>query len=145
MIGFEGDLHITASNRDRFCQGCRYLLDRNGTVVKTVDAIFLSGSNIVGETIRTIVGAANRERVITVSHLDDLVKKGALLGVTGDSYRLGGIAGKKAAMILRGVKPADIPIEGDSTPEVILNRKSAEEGKFDIPASFMKKVTEIVE
>ena len=38
VIGFEGDLHITASNRDRFCQGCRYLLDRNGTVVKTLDA-----------------------------------------------------------------------------------------------------------
>ncbi len=37
VIGFEGDLRITASNSDRFCQGCRYFLDRNGTVVKALD------------------------------------------------------------------------------------------------------------
>lgn len=37
VLGFEGDLRIVASNRDRFCQGCRYFLDRNGTLVKALD------------------------------------------------------------------------------------------------------------
>lgn len=37
VIGFEGDLRIVASNRDPFCDGCRYFLDRNGVVVKTLD------------------------------------------------------------------------------------------------------------
>jgi len=114
-------------------------------IVRAADAIYITGSIVLGASVKTIVATANRANVITVTHLDDLVDKGVLVGVCADSYRLGRLAGKKAALILRGAKPAALPIEMDRNPDVIVNRTSARTGRFSIPASFMNKVTRFVE
>jgi putative tryptophan/tyrosine transport system substrate-binding protein len=114
-------------------------------VVRASDAIYLSGSSIVGASIPAIVNAANRAHVVSVTHLDDLVEKGALLGVSVDSYHVGRLAGKKAAKVLRGSRPASIPIEMSDRIDIILNMKSVRDGKFDIPPSFLEKVNKKVE
>lgn len=114
-------------------------------VVRTAEAIYVTGSTVVGGALQLIVATANKANIITVTHLDDLVQKGVLLGVCADPYRLGLLAGKKAAMILRGARPSAIPIETDRKPDVIINRASVKAGKFIMPASFMKKVTKFVE
>ena len=113
-------------------------------VIRSVDTLYLTGSSIVGATVPTIVDAANKEKVVTISHLDDLVAKGALLGVCVDSYLVGALAGKKAVKILKGAKPSSIPIETEKKLDIILNRKSAKAGQFQIPPSFMKSVTKVV-
>jgi putative ABC transport system substrate-binding protein len=114
-------------------------------VARTADAIYLTGSSVVGEAVPTIVALANENKVVTVTHLDDLVAKGALLGVASNSYLLGRLAGRKAVRILKGAKPSSIPIEPERTFEIILNRKSAAAGQFRIPPAFMHKVTKVVE
>jgi putative tryptophan/tyrosine transport system substrate-binding protein len=114
-------------------------------VVRTADAIYLTGSSIVGSAVPVIVRVANRAKVITVTHLDDIAEKGALLGISLDSYYVGRMAGLKAARILRGAKPSSIPIETGDKIEVILNMKSARDGQFNIPPAFLKKVTKKIE
>ena len=114
-------------------------------VVRAVDAIYITGSKAMGASVQLIVAAANKAHVVTVTHLDDMVEKGVLLGVCADSYRLGLLAGKKAAMILRGAKPSAIPIDTEQKPEVIVNRSSAKAGNFQIPAGFTAKVTRFVD
>ena len=107
--------------------------------------MYLTGSSIIGETVPTIVDIANKAKVVTISHLDDLVEKGALLGVCVNSYRVGRLAGKKAVRILKGAKPSSIPIEPEKKVDIILNRKTAQAGQFQIPGSFMRKVTKTIE
>lgn len=114
-------------------------------VAHTADAFFLTGSSIVGLSVPVIVDIANKAGVVTVTHLDDLAVKGALLGICTNSYLAGRLAGKKAAMILKGAKPSSIPIEPDKNIEVILNKKTAQAGQFRIPPDFMKKVTRTIE
>ncbi len=114
-------------------------------VARTTDAMYLTGSNIVGAAAREIVAEANKAKVITLSHLDDLVEKGALLGVCASSYRVGRLAGKKAVRILRGAKPSSIPIETLNKFDVIVNMKTAKDGGFQIPPAFMKKITKTVD
>jgi putative ABC transport system substrate-binding protein len=113
-------------------------------VVRVVDAIYLSGSSIVGETVPLIATLANRAKVVTITHLDDQVEKGALLGICANSYDLGRLTGKKAVRILKGAKPSTIPLEGAKKTDLILNMKSATAGQFQIPAAFMKKVTRTI-
>jgi ABC-type uncharacterized transport system substrate-binding protein len=48
---------------------------------------------------------ANKAKVVTISHLEDLVEKGVLLGVGPDSYLIGRMAGEKALEVLQGKKP----------------------------------------
>jgi putative tryptophan/tyrosine transport system substrate-binding protein len=114
-------------------------------VVKTSDAVYLTGSSVVGATVPVIAGFANRAGVVTVTHLDDLVEKGALLGVSPNSYDVGLLAGKKAVRILKGTRPSAIQIEVGDKIDIILNMKSAGEGKFNISGSFLNKVTKKIE
>lgn len=114
-------------------------------VVHTADAIFLTGSSIVGETTPMIAAMANKAKVITITHLDDLAEKGALVGVCANSYGVGRLAGRKAVMILKGAKPSSLPIEVMKKTDLILNMRSANAGQFQIPADFMKKVTRTIE
>jgi len=114
-------------------------------VIRTVDAIYLSGSSIVGNTISMIVALATKAKIITITHLDDLVNKGALLGVCANSHALGRLAARKAMKVLKGAKPSSIPIETLKDMDLIFNIKTAKTGHFKLPPSFMKSVTKVVE
>lgn len=113
-------------------------------IAPTVDAIYLTGSMIVSGTVPTIVEIANKSKVVTITHIDDLVEKGALMGICTNSYQLGTLAGKKAVMILKGAKPSSIPIDLADKLDIMLNMKTAKAGKFLIPPKFMKTVTRII-
>jgi len=114
-------------------------------VMRSVDALYLTGSNVVGEAAPAIVDIANKAHVLTITHLDDLVDKGALLGICGNSYLQGRLAEKKATQVLMGRKPAAIPIESLKNVNYILNSKTAKAGKFHIPPAFMRQVDKVIE
>jgi putative ABC transport system substrate-binding protein len=113
--------------------------------IQTADAIYLTGSSVIGVTVPIIVDMANKEKVVTLTHLDDLVDKGALMGVCTNSYFVGRLAGEKAVKILKGAKPSSIPIESGRQLDIILNKKTVKAGQFQIPEAFMKKVTKTIE
>ena len=114
-------------------------------VVRTSDAIFVTGSTLVNSQISMVVDLATKGKVITVTHLEDLVEKGVLIGVCTNSYNLGRLAGEKAARILKGAKPSSIPIETLKKFDVILNMKTASAGGFRIPPEYIKTVTRKIE
>lgn len=114
-------------------------------VLGAVDAIYLSGSSIVGESIPTIVDMATKAKVITVTHLEERVEKGVLLAVCADSYKVGLLAGEKASKVLKGANPSSLPIGVLKKLDVILNMKTAKTGHFDIPPSFLKSATKVIE
>ena len=87
---------------------------------------------------------AAEAKVATITHRDDFVEKGVLLGVSENAYALGRVAGGKALKVLKGEKPSSIPIESTSKIDFILNLKTAKAGQFKIPPAFMKRVTKII-
>jgi len=110
-------------------------------VVRTCDALYVTGSNLVDSQLSTIVEMATKANVVTVTHLDDLVAKGVLLGVCSNSYQNGRLVGEKAVQILKGAKPSSIPIESPKEQYVMINMETSRAGQFRIPEEFMKKVT----
>jgi putative tryptophan/tyrosine transport system substrate-binding protein len=110
-------------------------------VIRSSDAIYVTGSNLVDSQISDIVKMANKAGKVTISHLEDLVEKGALLGVCVDTYSMGRLAGAKAVKILRGAKPSSLPIETMKEYDLIINMKTAQAGAFRISHVFMTKVT----
>ncbi|MFH1078781.1 MAG: ABC transporter substrate-binding protein [Pseudomonadota bacterium] len=114
-------------------------------VIRTVDAIYLSGSSVIGKTISMIVDLATKAKVVTITHLDDLVSEGVLLGVCANPYAVGRLAARKAAKVLKGAKPASIPIETPENLDLMINLKTAKAGQFKITPSFMKSVTKVIE
>jgi putative ABC transport system substrate-binding protein len=109
------------------------------------DAMFLSGSSVVGAATPAIVEAAIKAKVITVSHLDDPVEKGALLGVTASPAQQGQLAGVKAAKVLKGAAPSSLPIDQLKTLDIILNMKTAKAIGLTVPADFQKAAARIIQ
>jgi len=114
-------------------------------VLRSTDALFLTGCNLATNQVSTIVAMANKAKVITISHLEDLVLKGVLLGVSAESHALGRLAGDKAVKILKGAEPSTIRIDTAAKSDVMLNMNSAKQGAFVIPPAFMKSVTKKIE
>jgi putative ABC transport system substrate-binding protein len=114
-------------------------------VMNSVDAVFLSGSSVIGLNVQSIVDLANKSKVITITILEDLVKQGVMLGVGGDPYIFGAQSGKKAVAVLKGAKPSSIPIESPLKIEVLVNKKSARDAQVQIPKSVMQNVTKTFE
>jgi putative ABC transport system substrate-binding protein len=114
-------------------------------VVPTVDAMYLTGSSIIYTSLPMIVDMATRAKVATVTHIEEFVDKGVLLGVCSNPYRVGRLAGEKAVKVLRGQKPSAVPIETLKKFDLIINTKTAKAGQFKISPAFMKKATKIIE
>jgi putative ABC transport system substrate-binding protein len=114
-------------------------------VVRTSDALYITGSNLVNDQVALIVDKATKAGVVTITHLEDVVRHGVLFGVYSDSTMLGRMAGEKAVKVLKGTKPSAIPIETLKSYNLILNMKTARAGRFQIPADFMKSVKMTIE
>ena len=114
-------------------------------VLHSVDAVYLSGSSVIGSAVPPIVELASRAKVITASHLEDLVKEGVMIGVCADPYQLGILAGRKAVEILQGAKPASIPIEYLPKPGLIINTKTARAAQVQLPPSVLQKAVKLYE
>jgi putative ABC transport system substrate-binding protein len=113
-------------------------------VIRTTDAIYVTGSNLVDGQISQIVDMANKAGRVTISHLEDLVEKGVLLGICVDTYSMGRLAGSKAVKILRGARPSSIPIETMKEYDLIINMKTAQAGAFRISPELRAKATRII-
>ena len=114
-------------------------------VLRTAEAVFITGSNLVDSRISLITDMAVNAKVVTITHLEDLVEKGLLLGVCQNTYSMGQLAGEKAVMILKGAEPSSIPIETSKGYDVLLNMRTAKEGKFELAPGFMEIVTKTIE
>jgi putative tryptophan/tyrosine transport system substrate-binding protein len=114
-------------------------------VLRSSDALSITGSNLVDSQISVIVDLAIKAKVVTVTHLEDLVEKGVLLGVCSDPYLIGRMAGEKGIKILKGAKPSSIPIDTPKERKVIINMKTMRAGQFQIPDELMSTVKKKIE
>jgi len=119
--------------------------DVTRSLVGQVDSIFITGATTVGKGLKDIVEVANKSKIPTVAHLADRSEKGVLVVVSADPLKLGELAGKKAAQVLRGAKPTDIPIEMLKSYSIALNLKTAKAMGIRFPAALLRAATKIVE
>ena len=78
---------------------------------ENVDAIFILASAFLEAQLNPVLKAANEHILPVSAPATDNVRAGALTSFGQDNEPLGKQAARLADQILRGVKPADLPIE----------------------------------
>jgi putative tryptophan/tyrosine transport system substrate-binding protein len=109
-----------------------------GVLVIGADALFNSKSKLLAEL-------SLRYSVPAIYQYNEFANAGGLMSYGGsikESYRWAGIY---VGRILKGAKPADLPVQQSTTVELIVNLKTAKALGITVPLSLLGRADQIIE
>jgi putative tryptophan/tyrosine transport system substrate-binding protein len=112
--------------------------ERAGAVVILADAIFTNQR-------RQIAELSMKGRLPSVYGVREYAEAGGLMDYSVDSLYLEGRAAIYVDKILKGAKPADLPIEQPTKFELIINLKTAKALGLTIPPSLLARADQVID
>jgi putative ABC transport system substrate-binding protein len=108
-----------------------------------IDAVFPMPSVLLGKNAQGLIAKAKKERLPLIVNEESRVQAGALASY-GTEYRaLGAQAGRLVVKVLKGTKPADIPIETPDPLVLTINRSAAKTIGLKIPDKILERADRI--
>lgn len=91
-----------------------------------------------------VIGAAARSRLPTVYEHRDFVESGGLVSYGPDLRDAGHIAASYVDKILRGARPAELPVEQLSKVELVINQSTAKALGLTIPQGLLLRADDVI-
>ena len=110
-----------------------------------VDGVFIASWTLLTQFQGLILRLCQEKSLPLASHRKERVAQGALFSY-GISYAaVGPVAARYVDKILRGTKPADLPVEEMSQFELVINLKTAKALGLTIPPSVLLQADEVIQ
>ena len=110
-----------------------------------VDALFIFPSVVNEKHSQAIVDFATARRLPSMFQTHSIVRNGGLLSYYTDWNSLRRRAATYVDKILKGARPADLPVEQPSKLKLVINLKTAKVLGITIPPSIMVRADEVIE
>jgi putative ABC transport system substrate-binding protein len=123
-------------------------LDRVFAAVKPgdVDGVFVASPDLRTKFLALILDLATKRRLPLAGHRKEWVERGALFSYNDNIRAIGrAAAARYVDRILKGTKPADLPVEEVTQFELVINLKTAKALKLTIPQSVLVRADQIIE
>jgi putative ABC transport system substrate-binding protein len=107
--------------------------------------VVISGGQFFNSRSKQLAAAALQHAVPTISPYVDIAGVGGLMSYgtsITDAYRLAGIY---TGRVLKGEKPADLPVQQATKVELIINPKTAKALGITVPSSLIGRADEVIE
>ena len=108
-------------------------------------ALAIGGDSFFNSRVELLAALSNRHSVPSVYQNHEFTAAGGLISYGGslmDSYRLAGVY---TGRILKGDKPADLPVQQSTKVELIINLKTAKALGLTVPMSLLGRADELIE
>ena len=109
------------------------------------DAVVMLSDAVIGTNLQTFADLVVHHRLPAITLYPDFARAGGLLAYgpdTLDAYRQAGtIIGK----VLKGAKPAELPIEVPTRFPLVLNLRAAKTLGLSIPTGILVRADEVIE
>ncbi len=110
-----------------------------------VEALYVAAEPLVFVNRSTIATLAVASRLPTIYGLREYVDAGGLASYGPNFADLFRRSAELVDKILRGAKPADIPVEQPTKFDLVINLKTAKDLGLQIPESFLLRADEVIE
>jgi len=133
-------IEVTVSNSSDVLMAAQSLAGRVG-------AIYVVTDNTVVSAIDSVIKLCNQEKIALFVADPSTVEKGALASYGIDYFNLGKKTGEVALEVIKGAKPADVPIQKITDPQelqLVVNLKAAELLGIEVSEEILQEADKII-
>ena len=110
-----------------------------------VDSLVVVAAHVLDEARIPLAGLAQRHRLATMFTFREYVEAGGLMSYGPNLTAVNRRAAYFVDRLLRGAKPADLPVEQPTALELVLNLKTAKALGLTIPQTILVRADQVIE
>jgi putative ABC transport system substrate-binding protein len=130
---------LSASNEDEIDQAFASLKQRHvGALIIAADVFYYS-------QMQRLATLAAQHAVPTIGPLRDFAAEGSLLSYGASIQEVNRQAGIVAGKVLKGARPADLPVQQPTKFELVVNPKTAKTLGLTLPDKLLARADEVIE
>ena len=117
---------------------------RAKSLVGKAQAITITSDNTTVANLEALVEVCNQNQIALFAGDIDSVARGAVMAYGLDYFLVGYSAGRKAALVLKGIKPGDVPWGPVEKFSLVMNTRAARAQGVSIPPELLARADQVI-